>query len=180
MNINKPEIKTSVFLSIIYHNLRRILFFVTETTQTFNLGGQFVCAKIDKTQKQPPEVFCKKKYSEKIRKIHRKTLRPATLLKKRLWYRCFPVTFAKFLGIPILQNTSGQLLLKTKSRSLQNSSWKIEITFLMIFVVFSCGRLLPTLFYIICGSTAEHSFSLYSMTFCSSRKLLSKVPSDQG
>ena len=25
-------------------------------------------------------------------------LRPATLLKKRLWYRCFPVNFAKFLG----------------------------------------------------------------------------------
>ena len=26
-------------------------------------------------------------------------LRPATLLKKRLWYRCFPVNFAKFLRI---------------------------------------------------------------------------------
>ena len=25
-------------------------------------------------------------------------LRPATLLKKRLWHRCFPVNFAKFLG----------------------------------------------------------------------------------
>ena len=24
-------------------------------------------------------------------------LRPATLLKKRLWYRCFPVNFVKFL-----------------------------------------------------------------------------------
>ena len=24
-------------------------------------------------------------------------LRPATLLKKRLWHRCFPVNFAKFL-----------------------------------------------------------------------------------
>ena len=37
-------------------------------------------------------------------------LRPATLLKKRLWYRCFPVNFAKFLRTPILQNTSGRLL----------------------------------------------------------------------
>ena len=36
---------------------------------------------------------------------------PATLLKKRLWHRCFPVNFAKFLRIPFLQNTSGQLLL---------------------------------------------------------------------
>ena len=28
-------------------------------------------------------------------------LRPATLLKKRLWHRCFPVNFAKFLRTPI-------------------------------------------------------------------------------
>ena len=27
----------------------------------------------------------------------RSSLRPATLLKKRLWHRCFPVNFAKFL-----------------------------------------------------------------------------------
>ena len=27
-------------------------------------------------------------------------LRPATLLKKRLWHRCFPVTFVKFLKTP--------------------------------------------------------------------------------
>ena len=48
-------------------------------------------------QKQPPEAFCKKMYSWKFYKIHRKTpvpetffnkvagLRLATLLKKRLW-----------------------------------------------------------------------------------------------
>ena len=28
-------------------------------------------------------------------------LRPATLLKKRLWHRCFPVNFAKSLTTPI-------------------------------------------------------------------------------
>ena len=28
------------------------------------------------------------------------------LFKKRLWYRCFPVNFAKFLGRPFLQKTS--------------------------------------------------------------------------
>ena len=38
-------------------------------------------------------------------------LRPATLLKKKLWYRCFPLNFAKFLRTPFLQNTSGRLLL---------------------------------------------------------------------
>ena len=36
---------------------------------------------------------------------------PTTLLKKRFWHRCFPVNFAKFLGTPFSQNTSGQLLL---------------------------------------------------------------------
>ena len=34
-------------------------------------------------------------------------LRPATLLKKRLWHRRFPVNFVKFLRTPFLQNTSG-------------------------------------------------------------------------
>ena len=38
-------------------------------------------------------------------------LRPATLLKKRLWHRCFPVNFVKFLRTSFLQNTSGRLLL---------------------------------------------------------------------
>ena len=38
-------------------------------------------------------------------------LRPATLFKKRLCHRCFPVNFAVFLRTPFLQNTSGRLLL---------------------------------------------------------------------
>ena len=37
--------------------------------------------------------------------------RPAALLKKRLWHRCFPVNLAKFLRTTFLQNSSGQLLL---------------------------------------------------------------------
>ena len=39
-------------------------------------------------------------------------LSPATLLKKRLSYRCFPVSFAKFLGTPILKNICKWLLLE--------------------------------------------------------------------
>ena len=31
---------------------------------------------------------------------HQLPARPATLLKKRLWHRCFPVNFAKFLRTP--------------------------------------------------------------------------------
>ena len=38
-------------------------------------------------------------------------LRAATLLKKKLWHKCFPVNFAKFLRTPYLQNTSEWLLL---------------------------------------------------------------------
>ena len=36
---------------------------------------------------------------------------PATLLKKRLWHKCFPINVAKFLRTPFLQNTSGRLIL---------------------------------------------------------------------
>ena len=39
-------------------------------------------------------------------------LRPATLLKKKLWRRCFPVNFAKFLRTLFLQSTPGWLLLE--------------------------------------------------------------------
>ena len=38
-------------------------------------------------------------------------LRPAFLLKNRLWHRCFPVNFVKFLRTPFLQIFSGRLLL---------------------------------------------------------------------
>ena len=44
-----------------------------------------------------------------------KSLGPATLLKKSLWYRCFPVNFAKSLRTHFLQNTSGRLFLSHPS-----------------------------------------------------------------
>ena len=96
--------------------------------KSFVNNGTFFFSKFEITQwngainkqKQLPEVFCKKRFSKKFRKILRKTLqalffnkvvgRPATLLKKRLWHRCFTVNFAKFLRGPLLQNTSGRLL----------------------------------------------------------------------
>ena len=34
-------------------------------------------------------------------------LRPATLLKKRLWLRCFPLNFAKFLRTPFYRTPLG-------------------------------------------------------------------------
>ena len=41
----------------------------------------------------------------------KKGLKSATLFKKRLWHRCFPVNFAKFPRTPFLQNTSERMLL---------------------------------------------------------------------
>ena len=56
------------------------------------------------------KVLYEKRCSPKFHKIHRKTLvqsfffnkgqRPATVLKKRLWHSCLPVSFEKFLKAP--------------------------------------------------------------------------------
>ena len=58
------------------------------------------------------EVFCKKGVLRNLTKFTGKHLcqslffnkvaglRPATLLKKRLWHKCFPVNFVKFLRTP--------------------------------------------------------------------------------
>ena len=61
-----------------------------------------------------PEVFCKEGVLRTFTKFTGKDLcqslffnkvaclRPATLLKKRLWHRCFPVNFVKFQRTPFL------------------------------------------------------------------------------
>ena len=73
-----------------------------------------------------PEVFCKKGVLKNFAKFTGKQLRhslffnkvaglrPATLLRKRLWHSCFPLNFAKFLRTPFLQNTSGGCFLTVK------------------------------------------------------------------
>ena len=43
-------------------------------------------------------------------------LRPATLLKKRLWHCCFPVNFVKFLRAPFLTEHLRWQLLEKVSR----------------------------------------------------------------
>ena len=65
-----------------------------------------------------PKVFCKEGVLRNFAKFTGKPLsqslffnnvaglRPATLLKKWLWHRCFPVSFAKCLRTPFFQNTS--------------------------------------------------------------------------
>ena len=61
-----------------------------------------------------PEVFYEKVFL-KITQLHRKaavpeSLFPATLIKKSLLRRWFPVNFAKFSVTPYLQNTSSSYL----------------------------------------------------------------------
>ena len=68
------------------------------------------------------EMFCKKGVLRNFLKFTGKHMcqnlffnrvtgpRPVTLVKKRLWHRCFPVNFAKFLRTRFLLNTSGRLL----------------------------------------------------------------------
>ena len=75
------------------------------------------------------EVFCEKGVLKNFTKFTVKhlcqnhflnkvaDLRPATLLKKRLWHRCFPVNFAEFLRTPILIEHLWWLLLKFHSNS---------------------------------------------------------------
>ena len=70
-----------------------------------------------------PEVFSKKvalRNFAKFTGIHKchslffnkiAGLRPAALLKKGLWHRCFPVNFAKFLTTPFLTEHLQWLLL---------------------------------------------------------------------
>ena len=51
--------------------------------------------RVNQARSSHPEVFCK----------------PATLLKKRLWHRCFPVNFVKFLRTPFFMEHLRWLLL---------------------------------------------------------------------
>ena len=55
-----------------------------ELGSTLARPEMFLLGSLSYTQKQPPEVPAP----------------PATLLKKGLWHRCFPVDFAKFLRTP--------------------------------------------------------------------------------
>ena len=71
-----------------------------------------------------PKMFCKKDVLRNFIKLTRKelcqslyfneveALRPVTLLKKRLWHRCFLVNFAKFLRTPFLTEHLWWLLLR--------------------------------------------------------------------
>ena len=83
-----------------------------------------------------PEMFCKKEFLRIFAKFTGKKhlyqslflnevagLRPATLLKKKLGHRCFPVNFGKFLITPFLIEIFGK-----SSRRLKVSNTALLIT----------------------------------------------------
>ena len=104
----------------------RIMHFQTwcyEIEQNENYSTNLTIIKCGLNQKQSPEMFYKKDIPKKFAKFTGKHTcakvsfliklqeSTATLLKKRLWHRCFPVNFAKCLRTPFLQNITGRLLL---------------------------------------------------------------------
>ena len=79
-------------------------------------------------------MFCKKGFRKNFAKFTGKHLcqglfftevaglKPATLLNKRLWYRCFPVNFAKFLRPPFPTDYLRWLLLELQNLPVTNKS----------------------------------------------------------
>ena len=63
-------------------------------------------------------------------------LRCATLLKNRLWHRCFPVNFIKLLKIPFLKNTSGRLLLTLKCIYEKKQPSRNHVEIMFVFEIF--------------------------------------------
>ena len=53
-------------------------------------------------------------------------MRTATLLKERLWNRCFRVNFAKFLRTPFLQKTSGGYFWKSQKNDMKFRKIKVN------------------------------------------------------
>ena len=62
---------------------------ITFLEKYFDHHFRFLIFLLRRFRSSRPEVFCKKGW-------------PAAILKKRLWQRCFPVNFGKFLRTPLL------------------------------------------------------------------------------
>ena len=130
----------------------------------FIFVSQGIC--FDKTKQNSgvrgshPEVLCKNlffaKFTEKqlferifLNKVA--CLSPATLLKKRLWHRCFPMNFAKFLGTPILTERLWWLLLWcvvtyfTKHEDCNLCKFNFKFSF--IFTLLPCREAFKTHFF---------------------------------
>ena len=101
--------------SIVFHNFLEICL-VLEMVGFFHNFDRFSLALF--TEAATRGVLCKKLFLEILQNSQENACarasflpepQPASLLKKRLWYRCFPVNFAKFLRTSFSYNTSGRL-----------------------------------------------------------------------
>ena len=63
-------------------------------------------------------------------------LRPATLLKRRLWHRCFPVNFSKFLRTSFFAEHFRWLLLRFADRPTHYFFWHVTSNTGILFWVF--------------------------------------------
>ena len=107
----------SQFIFLYYIEVTLILEYLSTSLTYFNTLSREV-TRVDKHitlslevyRSSRPEVFCRKGVLRKFAKFTGKH-RPATLLKKRLWHRFFPVNFAKFLRTPFLTEHLRWLLL---------------------------------------------------------------------
>ena len=107
--------ETYYFHSVFRNSLARICMRIHQLScleyighwSKYAAGTHLATIKKHINQKQPPELFCKKGLHANLAKFAVKHicqslflnkvsgLRTATLLKKKLWQRCFPVNYAK-------------------------------------------------------------------------------------
>ena len=67
--------------------------------------GDVFLKKISLEYRKTRKYLCQSLFSLKLQ------VEACNVIKKRDWYRCFPMNFVKFLRAPFLQNTSGRVLL---------------------------------------------------------------------
>ena len=114
------------FFPVRFSHLRREMLSATEGFYR----GSGCCELLYRSSR--PKLFCRKDVLKNFAKFGRKDLcqslcfnkaaghRPATLLKRRLWYRCFPVNFVKFLQISFLREHLRWILLFSDRFQCQN------------------------------------------------------------
>ena len=99
-----------------------------------------------------PDVYCKKGVLKNFAKFSGKNLlqslfcnkvaglRRTTLLTKRLWHRCFLVSFAKFLKTPFAEHLRWLLLNKVKVQSLKRLFFKflLHVSFYLFEFIALC------------------------------------------
>ena len=123
-NISFPALEVllwNIWKTFLWENVRTFLIFILESSISRNIKNYFRAGFFNFSSSESsllkykknmrlessistsnrPEVFCKKVVLRNFTKFTGKylcqSLRPATLLKKRLWHRCFPANFVKFL-----------------------------------------------------------------------------------